>query len=225
VERPARVLVVEDSEPILASVTTALTGIGLEVLARADGAQLEDDLAAFAPDVVVLDVMLPGRDGYAQLPAVRATHAGVILLTARSGVADRVRGLRAGADDYLVKPFALAELIARVEALLRRSGGVGDAVEVGDVVVDPDAGRVTRAGRDIPVTSTELRLLHDLVANRGRVRSKPQLLGAVWGWEEYDLNVVEVHVSALRRKLGEPRVIHTVRGQGYVARADATAAG
>jgi DNA-binding response OmpR family regulator len=145
----------------------------------------------------------------------------VILLTARTGVADRVRGLRAGADDYLVKPFALAELIARVEALLRRSGGVGDAVEVADLVVDPDAGRVTRAGREIPVTATELRLLHDLVAHRGRVRSKSQLLGAVWGWE-YDLNVVEVHVSALRRKLGEPRVIHTVRGQGYVARADAT---
>jgi two-component system OmpR family response regulator len=223
VERPARVLVVEDSEPILASVTTALTGVGHEVLARPDGARLEDDLATFAPDVVVLDVMLPGRDGYALLPAVRATSAGVILLTARTGVADRVRGLRAGADDYLVKPFALAELIARVEALLRRSGGVGDAVEVADLVVDPDAGRVTRAGREIPVTATELRLLHDLVAHRGRVRSKSQLLGAVWGWEEYDLNVVEVHVSALRRKLGEPRVIHTVRGQGYVARADATA--
>jgi DNA-binding response OmpR family regulator len=223
VERPARVLVVEDSEPILASVTTALTGVGHEVLARADGARLEDDLATFTPDVVVLDVMLPGRDGYALLPAVRATSAGVILLTARSGVADRVRGLRAGADDYLVKPFALAELIARVEALLRRSGGVGDAVEVADVVVDPDAGRVTRAGREVPVTATELRLLHDLVANRGRVRSKSQLLGAVWGWDEYDLNVVEVHVSALRRKLGDPRVIHTVRGQGYVARAEATA--
>ena len=222
-ERAARVLVVEDSEPILASVTTALAGVGHEVLARADGARLEDDLATFAPDVVVLDVMLPGRDGYALLPAVRATSAGVILLTARTGVADRVRGLRAGADDYLVKPFALAELIARVEALLRRSGGVGDAVEVADLVVDPDAGRVTRAGREIPVTATELRLLHDLVANRGRVRSKSQLLGAVWGWESYDLNVVEVHVSALRRKLGEPRVIHTVRGQGYVARADATA--
>jgi DNA-binding response OmpR family regulator len=221
VDRPARVLVVEDSEPILASVATALTGVGHEVLARVDGARLEDDLATFAPDVVVLDVMLPGRDGYALLPAVRATSAGVILLTARTGVADRVRGLRAGADDYLVKPFALAELIARVEALLRRSGGVGDAVEVADLVVDPDAGRVTRAGREIPVTATELRLLHDLVANRGRVRSKSQLLGAVWGWEEYDLNVVEVHVSALRRKLGEPRVIHTVRGQGYVARADA----
>ncbi len=222
-DRPARVLVVEDSEPILASVTTALTGVGHEVLARPDGSRLEDDLGDFAPDVVVLDVMLPGRDGYALLPVVRATSAGVILLTARSGVADRVRGLRAGADDYLVKPFALAELLARVEALLRRSGGVGDAVEVADVVVDPDAGRVTRAGREIPVTATELRLLHDLVANRGRVRSKSQLLGAVWGWDEYDLNVVEVHVSALRRKLGEPRVIHTVRGQGYVARADATA--
>jgi two-component system, OmpR family, response regulator len=222
-ERAARVLVVEDSEPILASVTTALTGAGHEVRARPDGSHLEDDLAGFAPDVVVLDVMLPGRDAYALLPAVRATSAGVILLTARSGVADRVRGLRAGADDYLVKPFALAELLARVEALLRRSGGVGDAVEVDDVVVDPDAGRVTRAGRDIPVTATELRLLHDLVANRGRVRSKSQLLGAVWGWEEYDLNVVEVHVSALRRKLGEPRVIHTVRGQGYVARTGASA--
>ena len=122
-ERPARVLVVEDSEPILESVAAALTGVGHEVLARADGGRLESDLGDFAPDVVVLDVMLPGRDGYALLPAVRATSAAVILLTARSGVADRVRGLRAGADDYLVKPFALAELIARVEALLRRSGG------------------------------------------------------------------------------------------------------
>lgn len=219
-ERPARVLVVEDSEPILESVTAALTGVGHDVLARADGGRLEADLGAFAPDVVVLDVMLPGRDGYALLPAVRASSAAVILLTARSGVAERVRGLRAGADDYLVKPFALAELIARVEALLRRSGGVGDAVAVADLVVDPDAGRVTRGGAAVPVTATELRLLHDLVAHRGRVRSKSQLLAAVWGWEEYDLNVVEVHVSALRRKLGEPRLIHTVRGQGYVVRDD-----
>ncbi|WP_433800152.1 response regulator transcription factor [Actinomycetospora sp. CA-084318] len=219
-ERPARVLVVEDSEPILESVTAALTGEGHEVLARADGGSLESDLGAFTPDVVVLDVMLPGRDGYALLPAIRATSAAVILLTARSGVAERVRGLRAGADDYLVKPFALAELIARVEALLRRSGGVGDAVAVADLVVDPDAGRVTRGGADVAVTATELRLLHDLVAHRDRVRSKSQLLAAVWGWEEYDLNVVEVHVSALRRKLGEPRLIHTVRGQGYVVRDD-----
>ncbi|NYD37283.1 winged helix-turn-helix domain-containing protein [Actinomycetospora corticicola] len=219
-ERAARVLVVEDSEPILASVTAALTGVGHEVLARADGGRLESDLGEFVPDVVVLDVMLPGRDGYALLPAVRATSAAVILLTARSGVAERVRGLRAGADDYLVKPFALAELLARVEALLRRSGGVGDAATVADLVVDPDAGLVTRGGAEVPVTATELRLLHDLVAHRGRVRSKSQLLGAVWGWEEYDLNVVEVHVSALRRKLGEPRLIHTVRGQGYVVRDD-----
>jgi two-component system, OmpR family, response regulator len=218
VERSARVLVVEDAEPIRASVTAALLGVGHEVLARADGGGLETDLAAFAPDVVVLDVMLPGRDGYALLPAVRGTSAAVILLTARSGVAERVRGLRAGADDYLVKPFALAELLARVEALLRRSGGVGDAVAVADLVVDPDAGLVTRAGTPVPVTATELRLLRDLVGHRGRVRSKSQLLAAVWGWEEYDLNVVEVHVSALRRKLGEPRLIHTVRGQGYVVR-------
>ena len=220
VDRPARVLVIEDSEPILASVTTALSGVGHEVLGRADGTRLEDDLADFAPDVVVLDVMLPGRDGYALLPAIGATGAAVILLTARSGVADRVRGLRAGADDYLVKPFALAELIARVDAVLRRSGGVGDAVTVADLVVELDAGRVTRAGAEVPVTATELRLLHELATHRGRVRSKSQLLAAVWGWEHYDLNIVEVHVSAVRRKLGEPRLIHTVRGRGYVVRED-----
>ena len=221
VVRP-RVLVVEDSESIRVAVTAAMGAAGYEVLARADGTQVEDDLTSFAPDAVVLDLMLPGRDGFALLPLLRGTVA-VMVLTARDAVTDRVRGLRGGADDYLVKPFALAELVARMEALLRRCGRGGEALEVGDVTVDAAGGRVTRAGRDIALTATEMRLLVHLVRHRGQVLSKTQLLGAVWGWEDYDLNVVEVHISALRRKLGEPRVVHTLRGLGYVARAERTA--
>lgn len=221
VRTPARVLVVEDSEAIRVSVTTALSAAGHEVHELTDGAHLEDVLTGFRPDLVVLDVMLPGRDGFTLLRVVRAsTDAGVVLLTARDAVDDRLRGLDSGADDYVVKPFVLAELVARVAAVLRRLGRVPSAVQVGDVVVDSDAGTALRGGAALDLTATELRLLSYLAAQRGRTVSKVQILTQVWGYDDYDPNLVEVHVSALRRKLEAhgPRVLHTARGLGYVLR-------
>jgi DNA-binding response OmpR family regulator len=216
----ARVLVVEDAEAIRAAVVTGLTAAGYEATGRPDGRTLEQDLGAFRPDLVVLDVMLPGRDGFALLDVVRRHGgAGVVVLTARDQVDDRLRGLHGGADDYVVKPFVLAELVARVTAVLRRLGRAPTVVEVGDLLVDAAGGSVQRGGRPVELTATELRVLDFLAAQRGRVVSKSQILSRVWGYH-HDPNLVEVHVSALRRKLGEPRLLHTVRGLGYVLRAD-----
>nr|BFF00964.1 response regulator transcription factor [Streptoalloteichus tenebrarius] len=216
-------LVVEDAEAIRVAVESALRDAGLVVSGQRDGRGLEAVLDGFRPDLVVLDVMLPGRDGFALLEVVRRrTDAGVVLLTARDGVHDRVRGLRGGADDYVVKPFELAELVARVGAVLRRLRRVPATVQVGDLVIDADAGVVLRAGNRIELTGTEWRLLGYLAGQRGRVVNKVQILTAVWGYDEYDPNLVEVHVSALRRKLEAhgSRLLHTVRGLGYVLRAE-----
>jgi DNA-binding response OmpR family regulator len=220
-EMGARVLVVEDAEAIRTAVVAGLTAAGYGAAGRVDGHTLEDDLVRFRPDLVVLDVMLPGRDGFALLDVVRrGSDAGVVMLTARDAVDDRLRGLGGGADDYVVKPFVLAELVARVTAVLRRMGRTPTTVEIGDLLIDATAGAVRRAGEPIDLTATELRLLDYLAAQRSRVVSKGQILTAVWGYTDYDPNLVEVHVSALRRKLGEPRLLHTVRGLGYVLRAD-----
>ena len=218
---PARVLLVEDAEAIRAAVESALTSAGHRVLALPDGEQLERTLLDFRPDLVVLDVMLPGRDGFELLQVVRrATTAGVVLLTARDAVDDRLRGFGEGADDYVTKPFVLAELVARVAAVLRRLGRTRPVVEVGDLVVDVDSGVVRRAGTAIELTATELKLLTFLAHRRDRVVGKAQLLTGVWGYDDYAANLVEVHISALRRKLEAhgPRLLHTVRGLGYVLR-------
>lgn len=216
-----RVLIVEDTESIRVAVESALSDEGYETLALPDGSRFEENLAGFRPDLVLLDVMLPGRDGFALLRATRSsTDAGVILVTARDAVTDRLTGLNSGADDYVVKPFALAELVARVAALLRRLGRVPSVIQVADVVIDAEAGTVLRRNVPLDLTATELRLLTYLAAQRGRTVSKLQILTSVWGYDDYDPNLVEVHVSALRRKLeahGE-RVLHTVRGLGYVLR-------
>ncbi|MEI4271427.1 response regulator transcription factor [Klenkia sp. LSe6-5] len=217
-----RVLVVEDEAAIRDGVVTALADEGCLVEGRADGSGLAADLEGFRPDLVVLDVMLPGRDGLDLAGDVRrAGDAGIVVLTARDAVPDRLAGFAAGADDYLVKPFAMAELVARVRAVLNRRGRWPAAVEVGDLVVDEPAGTATRAGARLDLTATELRLLAYLVGNRGRTVSKTQILTQVWGYGDYDPNLVEVHVSALRRKLEAhgDRLVHTVRGLGYTVRA------
>ena len=216
-----RVLVVEDAEAIRLAVQSALQSAGHVVLERADGRQLETDLAEFRPDVVILDVMLPGRDGFALLEVVRArSDAGVVILTARDAVDDRLRGLTAGADDYVIKPFVLPEVVARVNALLRRMGRMQSMLVVGDLVVDPQAATVRRGSAEITLTATEFKLLCYLAEHRGKVVTKTQILSAVWGFDAYDPNLVEVFVSALRRKLeaNGPRLLHTVRGLGYVLR-------
>lgn len=214
---------IEDAEAIGAAVSSALRDAGYQVQVRPDGRDLEGELTRFRPDLVVLDVMLPGRDGFMLLEVIRRTSgAGVVMLTARDGVVDRLRGLDRGADDYVVKPFVLAELVARVSAVLRRLGRTPSTVQIGDLVVDADSAVVLRGGAPVELTATELRLLRYLAAQRGRVVGKTQILTAVWGYEDYDPNLVEVHVSALRRKLEEhgPRLLHTVRGLGYVLRAE-----
>jgi two-component system, OmpR family, response regulator len=215
----ARVLVVEDEPVLREAFAAALEAAGFVVLAAADGRELPAAAARFRPDAAVLDISLPGPDGLALARRLRELgEVAVVFVTARDAVSDRLAGFAAGADDYLVKPFVLAELVARLRAVLRRTGRlVSPTVEIGELVLDEDAGRVLVAGEPVPLTATELRLLAYLVRNRGRVLSKTQILTQVWGYDEYDPNLVEAHVSALRRKLEArgPRVVHTVRGVGY----------
>lgn len=216
-----RVLLVEDEDAIRLSVVSALRDAGYAAEGRADGRDLIASLTAYRPDLVLLDVMLPGRDGFALAADVRRhCDAAIIMLTARDAVPDRLRGFDSGADDYLVKPFVMAELLARVSAVLRRLGRIPSSVEVGDLLVDAEGGMVSRAGTPVELTATELRLLSYLVSNRGRTVSKTQILTQVWGYDDYDPNLVEVHISALRRKLEAhgPRLVHTVRGLGYSLR-------
>nr|WP_221333032.1 response regulator transcription factor [Nocardia transvalensis] len=215
-------MVVEDSEAIRTAVAAAVTAAGHEALTRPHGERLEHDLDRFRPDVIVLDVMLPGRDGFALLDIAQSRcGAGVLMLTARDQVEDRIRGLRAGCDDYVVKPFDLTELVARIEALLRRLGRLRTRIAVADLTVDIDAGIVLRGNESVALTATEFKLLAYLAAHRDQVVTKTQILTAVWGYDNYDPNLVEVYVSNVRRKLEEygPRVLHTVRGMGYTMRA------
>jgi len=223
----ARVLVVEDDEAIRESVTAAMRQAGFDTRALVDGTDLESVLAQWRPALVVLDWMLPGRDGPTLVRVVRASsRAGVLMLTARESVGDRLRGFDVGVDDYLTKPFVTEELLARTKAVLRRLGAIGSTVQVGDLVVDEDAGYAARGGERLALTATEFRLLVFLAGHRDRVLSNAQILTQVWGYDEYADNLVQVHISALRRKIeahGE-RLIHTERGLGYVLRAPRPAA-
>ncbi|WP_420364600.1 response regulator transcription factor [Curtobacterium sp. L3-7] len=215
---PARVLLIDDDETIRVSVARSLRDEGLVVLDAPDGSGLHRDLAAFVPDLVVLDWMLPGASGIQLAGSVRtSSDAAIVMLTARDDVEDRLRGFAEGADDYVVKPFAIAELVARVTAVLRRRGRVPAVIQVGDLVLDPDAAVARRAGVVLELTATEFRLLAFLAESRGRTLSKGQILTQVWGYDSVDPNLVEVHLSALRRKMEVhgPRLVHTVRGLGY----------
>jgi DNA-binding response OmpR family regulator len=194
------------------------------VLALPDGDRLTAHVDDFRPDLALLDVRLgDGPDGYQLAGSLRRQSTMPILfLTAADAVEDRLAGFEAGGDDYLVKPFSMAELLARVKALLKRSGRLSSASwQVGDLVVDEDARTVVRAGVSLDLTRTEYEMLAVLVRHVGKVLSKTQLLTQVWGFDAYDANLVEVHMSALRRKLeaAGPRIVHTVRGAGYVLRA------
>lgn len=221
---PPRVLMVEDDVALRESVVVALEGEGYTVMGQRDGHGIGDLMSTFRPDLAVLDIRLPeGPDGLSVARRIRAeSDIPIVFVTARDEVTDRLAGFDAGADDYVVKPFSMAELLARIRALLRRTGRLVSAVyEVGDVIIDRGAREVVRGGEAVDLTPTELDILVALADQRGAAVSKDRLLALVWGFEHDDPNLVEVHVSSLRRKLEEhgPRVIHTVRGVGYVLRA------
>ena len=217
----ARILVIEDEPLLRESIAAALRAADFAVEAHPDGRDFADRVASFRPDAAVLDIMLPDTSGLSLARHLRThSQAAVVFVSARDGVHDRLTGFEAGADDYIVKPFVTAELVARLRAVLRRSGRlVSNTVQMADLIIDEESGQVWRGQRPVAVTATELRLLVCLARNRDRVLSKTQLLTLVWGYDDYDPNLVETFVSALRRKLerepDETRLIHTVRGVGY----------
>jgi two-component system response regulator MprA len=220
----ARILVVDDDPRIAAAVRRALIYEGYSVETAADGPAALTAARDRVPDLIVLDVMLPGLDGIDVCRRVRAgSDVPILMLTARDAVADRVIGLDSGADDYLVKPFAPEELLARVRTLLRRSRPQrAEALRFADITVDVGAKRVWRNERQVSLTTLEFQLLEHLVRNPELVLSRAQLLDAVWGLDaDTTSNVVDVYIGYLRQKLeaaGEPRLLQTVRGFGYVLR-------
>jgi two-component system response regulator MprA len=218
-----RILIVEDEPAVRDALVRALEGEGYELSVAEDGAQALAALLHSSVDAVVLDVMLPVIDGLEVARRVRADHNAVpiLMLTARGAVGDRVAGLDAGADDYLVKPFALEELLARLRALLRRAGG-GETLSFADVTLDPGTREVTRRDRGIELTKTEFNLLELFLLNPRQVLRRSLIYDRVWGYDfGPDSHALDVYIGYLRRKLeadGEPRLIHTVRGVGYALR-------
>jgi len=216
-----RVLVVDDEPAVRTSLATALARDGYDVALAEDGNDALTQLAIGGADAVILDVAMPEPNGLEVCRRLRARgdRTPILMLTARDLIDDRVAGLDAGADDYLVKPFALAELRARLRALLRRSGDQTDSLVFGDIELDLAAARVTRSGRELTLTRTEFQLLELFMRNPGRVLTHSQVYQAVWGYDfGLSSNNLWVYVSYLRAKLGEPRVLQTVRGLGYVLR-------
>ncbi|MDK1347486.1 response regulator transcription factor [Streptomyces sp. 378] len=231
---PQRILIVDDEPAVREALQRSLAfeGYGTEV--AVDGADALDKAAVYRPDLVVLDIQMPRMDG---LTAARRIRAGgdttpILMLTARDTVGDRVTGLDAGADDYLVKPFELDELFARIRALLRRSSYAAalgaadpadeDALTFADLRMDLSTREVTRGARQVELTRTEFTLLEMFMAHPRQVLTREQILKAVWGFDfEPSSNSLDVYVMYLRRKTeagGEPRLVHTVRGVGYVLR-------
>ena len=224
-ERTPRVLVVEDDDAIAQVLQRSLRMEGYEVRIAGDGVGALDEAHSFLPDLVILDLGLPGLDGVDVAKTLRRNgdDVPILVLTARDGVEARVEGLDAGADDYLVKPFERQELLARLRALLRRRPPRGQAaLTVGDLKLNPDTHEVARGSRQIELTQREFELLEYLMRNERIVISRQRLLDEVWGYDPFSMtNTIEVFVSNLRRKLeagGEPRLLHTIRGAGYVLR-------
>jgi len=212
------VLIVDDDAGVRRMLARTLEAEGYGVSVVADGGSALVEIERAAPDLVLLDVTMPGLDGLGVTRRLRGKGDAlpVLLLTARDAVADRVAGLDSGADDYLVKPFATAELLARVRALLRRGRTGGDLLSAGDVTLDLQERAATRRGRDLALTPREADLLELLLRNARGVVSREQALQHVWGEGGATANAVDRYVAYLRRKLGEPPLIRTVRGVGFV---------
>ncbi len=214
------VLVVDDDAPVRRMLARTLGAAGYDVTAAADGGQALAAAERSAPDAVVLDVSMPGMDGLAVCRRLRANGIGapILLLTARDAVADRVAGLDAGADDYVVKPFASDELLARLRAHLRRSHAAAEQLAAGDLALDLATRTARRGGgAEIELTGREADLLELLLRNARSVVTREQALDLVWGGDAA-ANAVDRYVAYLRRKLGDPPLIHTVRGVGFVLR-------
>lgn len=216
------VLLIEGDAAIRHDMGMALSDAGFTVLQTATGKDALRVLGERTVDAVCVDVLLPGCDGISVCRAVREhSQVPLMIVTALGGTADVVEGLRSGADDYLRKPFAIEELVARLHALLRRAGLVPpDSVEIGDMRIRPQHGLVLRAGRPVELTRTECRLLCALASSPGRTHTREDLLAQVWNYDYFgDSRLVDVHVGRLRRKVetdpADPRVIVTVRGSGY----------
>ncbi len=222
-------LLVDDEDNLRSMLEAALRHSGFDVHPAASGRAALDVAAGLRPDLIVLDVMLPDLDGFEVCRRLRqdGVRTPVVFLTAKDGTEDKVRGLTLGGDDYLIKPFSLEELVARINAVLRRTGTKGaesSTLRCGDLVLDDDAHRVTRSGADISLSPTEFNLLRFLMQNVGRVMSKAQILDHVWEFDfGGDGGIVETYIGYLRRKVDDtdPKMIHTVRGVGYTLRVPA----
>lgn len=216
----SRVLVVDDDPPLRRMLERTLAAEGFEVTVAQDGPAALIAAERAAPDVIVLDVALPAIDGLAVCRRLRSKGLAtpILMLTARDAVPDRVAGLQAGADDYLIKPFAVQELIARLAALTRRRADSGPRHAYADLVLDVDARICTRAGRAIELTGRETALLELLIREPGRTVTRERAIAEIWSGAA-EPNVVDRYVTRLRRKLGEPQLIHTVRGAGFALRA------
>lgn len=216
-------LVVEDDEATRSELVAALEGSGFDVRAERDGTSVAAAVSSFRPDLMILDVGLPNSiDGFEVARRIRSKDSvALVFLTSAGSETERLRGFDLGADDYVVKPVSIPELVARVRAVLRRSNRLGRSVwRVGELEVDEEAHTVVMCGQPVELTALEFSVLAALCRRPGQVISKVQLLTEVWGFDHYALNVVEVHISALRKKLEAhgPPMVHTVRGVGYVMR-------
>lgn len=226
----AKILVVDDDEKITSLLRRSLAFEGYDVETARDGREGLQALMTSVPDLVILDVMMPELDGWEVCRRIRSSgiQAPILMLTAKDEVQDRVRGLDLGADDYLVKPFALEELLARVRALLRRKSGMSDAdggrLVFEDLVLDLDSREAIRGGRAIELTSKEFDLLHLFMSNPRRVLTRETIMEKIWGYDySGESNVLEVYIAMLRQKLeegGAKRLIQTIRGTGYVLKGE-----
>ncbi|GAA0696071.1 MULTISPECIES: response regulator transcription factor [Streptomyces] len=232
-DQPARILIVDDEPAVREALHRSLVFEGYATETAVDGLDALAKVGSYDPELIVLDVLMPRMDGLTAARRLRATGVTlpILMLTARDTVGDRVTGLDAGADDYLVKPFELDELLARIRALLRRSSYAAqqgaalpeeDVLTFGDLRMDLTTREVARGGRRVELTRTEFTLLEMFLAHPRQVLTREQILKAVWGFDfEPSSNSLDVYVMYLRRKTeagGEPRLVHTVRGVGYVLR-------